>query len=300
MNGGPAAAGRRGLRWYAQQLEELMGPGGPLSSSGPDATDRAHFHRGAPEAGRAALYDVVVDRYLDEQAGLHGRLRAEGRVFLIVGPPGGGKSSALASAARYGFDLAGAVELERDRCIGILLEELSARGDLPVPAALQAGIGGFRLAPAELHDVVGREGTYLAQRILEVARLNGWSIAWQNTLGDLDAIRTGLARLHQAGYQPAQALCLEADEPTLMERTYDRWKQGRIAFDEGTDLIGQHWVTRAGLTDAFRDPHGRSRSRRAADASPPSKRAGLSTALWCSTPPISRPSWCTTPLPDSP
>lgn len=251
------AGGGRDLRWYAQQLEQLMQPGGLLSTSSPAATDRHHFDRGVPRPDRAAVYDSVVGRYLHEQARLHGRPRTQRRLTLIVGPPGGGKSSALASAAGYGLDLTGAVELERDRCIGILLEHLLDHADLPVPEQLRPGLGGFRVAPAELHDVVSREGTYLAQRILEVVRANGWNLAWQHTLGDLDAMHAGLARLRQAGYPPAQALCLEADEATLQDRTYQRWAQGRGAYDDGSDPLGQHWVTRSGLSAAFRDPSGR-------------------------------------------
>lgn len=163
-------------RSYAHTLETLLAPGGILSTRSPYATADQALPGGVPSEQRAAIYDRVVDRYLTAHVAQHGQLPHPGRqLSLIVGPPGAGKSSALTAAGAQGMELSGTLMLERDELMRILLHELATQGTLPVPHELRDGLDGIPVVPAELHDLINAEGTYLAHRVAAVARMQDWN-----------------------------------------------------------------------------------------------------------------------------
>lgn len=245
-------------------IQERMGHGGDLGADSPHQTMNRYFRNGTWSPDRIALHQQILSNARDRNAN---KPRDGHAVLLTAGAPGAGKSSALrllddlhGKPSPLGRDLASAhpipladfVTIDPDEFKRGLLLEPDTRPRLP-EAALHL-TGGHTLAPAEMATLVHAESRHLANQFALWASENGYNLLYDSSLRTLNRTHDLLLRLQSRGYQHRILISVEVPPHDALVGNATRWKDGRHAFDVGTDPYGGRMAPEHYIRDLY--PHG--------------------------------------------
>ncbi|HEX5494849.1 MAG TPA: zeta toxin family protein [Mycobacteriales bacterium] len=228
-------------------IQDRMRPGQVLAADSPHQTMTGHFHHGTWTRERLAAHRRILTdlRWANADKPRDGRA-----ILLTAGPPGAGKTSALQLLDQLRQQhaplaeeltathprLADFVIVDPDQFKRALLTDPTTRPELPDRAL---GLpGGHRLAPAEMANLVHAESRHLANQFALWAREHGHNLLYDTTLRTLNGHHALLADLATRGYHHRTLLSVETPLHTALTGNATRWRDGRHAFDTGTNPYG--------------------------------------------------------------
>lgn len=224
---------------------------------GPRATAAANYHRGQPTPERRRFYRDVTARFLDRQQSV----LLEGKAAVMTaGPPGAGKSSAL---AQMGFAAEGWRRLDADVLKEFIVDDAARSGRYDDLLAHRL-VDGHPVMPGELASLAHTESVALLNTIRGQCLARGENVVLEGTLVWPPAGAELLDELVAAGYADVTVLDVEVTAATAHSQATQRWWDGRQdRIDTGTGLGGR--FTPAGAIDRAYTP-GQVRSVCAANA----------------------------------
>lgn len=198
----------------ARELEELHAEGGALHFDSPRATSN---HYGS-SVSRLRLWRQAIDEFTQ------GEVPAQGLALIVTaGPPGGGKSSAVASLGleaayrRIDPDEIKVWLLEREVQSG-LYEDLLATGLSD----------GRQLMPFEMASLVHKESVELAAAMRRLCLAKGENLLIEGTLRWHGQPDVHVRELNGFGYERLDVLLVDVPEPVAQQRALDRWWSDRV------------------------------------------------------------------------
>ncbi len=252
---------------HREAIRELSRPGGPLEPASAYASvrQREWFPTGdldVPAPARRRLWSRLKDEVKAEKPDA----RAERRAIVLAGPPGAGKSTALADQIRGEAD--GWLTIDADDFKTRLLRQAVADGSydrlLKPPEVQDRESAGEPFFPLELASLVHEESSRLADDLRQEAMEAGTNIVIDTVLSKPDkAVQLG-RELAAAGYE-VQVLDVEVPFEVSAARIALRWEKSYAEALEAGDGLGGRWVPSVYARDVFDPATGRTRSQVAAE-----------------------------------
>lgn len=193
-------------------------------------------------AERLDLHARVVDEALAMRADVP-RRRQLG-VVVTAGPPGAGKSTALAVMPEF----ATFRHVDADHFKDALLTDAVARGDLADWLAHPLE-DGRPISPRELASFVHAESTVVAEQMRERCLGDGENVVLHGTLSSTDHAEQLLAEFAQFDYPKITIVDVEPDRATALDQALSRWWQERT----GGGPLGGRYVPRAVVQGLYPD-----------------------------------------------
>ncbi|RLP81378.1 zeta toxin protein [Mycetocola lacteus] len=229
----------------AAQLERVLQRDGLDNPWGDreDASTRWIFGDGfLYDTSRLRFQEDLIATARDRNPGSFGGVLA---AVVTAGPPGAGKSTALANDPR----LAGFRDIDADDFKDALLLDARDRGLLDhwLSTSLDDG---RPIMPRELAGFVHAESTAIADAMREACLIDGENIVIHGTLSSIDYVGALLAELDEFGYEQLIIYDVEVPAEVAVERALDRWWSAR---ELGTDPLGGRFVPPAGIRAYYPD-----------------------------------------------
>ncbi|OMH27705.1 hypothetical protein BKD30_03430 [Tersicoccus phoenicis] len=230
----------------ADQLETLVGLRGAWSSTlatqswtSPVKPERLRYQR--------CLLDELFEADQSDVA-------REGRsVVLTAGPPGAGKSTAVAGLVLDGWRV-----IDADDIKVRLLEDGRVDGRFSV-ALDTVLVDGFPVRLNELSTLVHVESARLADRMAERSIEAGENVVIVGTLSWPGTVEENLKRLGLHDYHDVRVIDVEVPRDIALDRAYLRWARGRQAAAEGRDPRGGRFTPRAAIESLYNENERHSR-----------------------------------------
>ncbi|MGD8166160.1 zeta toxin family protein [Herbiconiux sp. P16] len=207
------------------------------------------------EPARLRFHDELIDAALAE---MQGERRGPLTAVVTAGPPGAGKTTAIAARA----DLAGFRHIDADAFKDALLVESRNSGRLDRWMARELS-DGRPVSVRELSAFVHAESTAVANRMRQRSLQHQENVVILGTLSSTEHVEALLGDLDEHGYEALVVLRAEVPVGTAIRRSTDRWWQDRCELRSG---LGGRFVPPAVIHDLYPAEAGASRCSENAEA----------------------------------
>ncbi|MGT2464131.1 zeta toxin family protein [Sinomonas atrocyanea] len=247
---------------HRAHLERLCADGGPLTAHSRHATTQNpewfNVRRQQPRAERRTLHNEILAVFVAANP----QVRRDRRAIVLAGPPGAGKSTALAElVARARIRPEHWLPVDPDHFKDALLQQALADGSYEsylVPEEVrELEAAGERFWPRELASLVHNESSILAKKAIRDALERGDNLIIDGTLSGEKNARAQFEALEAAGYE-VMLSDVETTQEISEARTLGRWERGYLAAEDGQDaVLGGRWVPLSIPASLYTEPAAR-------------------------------------------
>lgn len=221
-----------------------------MAAANTDERDKSHAALTAllDEGGALHTAPIELERYFDDAACARFAIKyrqhqphvQQGGKAVVVsaGPPGAGKSTALA-----GMKLTGYRRIDPDEIKDMLLNDAERHGLLAYRDGFTLPDGG-QITPRELAVHVHDASNQIASIVRSMSLSFGENIIVDGTLTWAKLPGEYVEQFVNAGYGSVQVVDVEAPLAVAIERARKRWWEGRTASDPMGGRFMPDWVIR--------------------------------------------------------